>query len=118
MKGNQEMKNENRIDYETGIVKCVCGEVLGNYFTGDFYSLISKKYCDKCRVPINKEKRREAQRRYRERKKKYNSELQKKADALEFENNLLYQQVFGNDNTPRAKKIKKLLKELSKLEKD
>ena len=39
-------EKENKMGYETGIVKCVCGEVLGNYFTGDFYSLISKKYCD------------------------------------------------------------------------
>lgn len=27
-----------------------CGKYLGNYMTGEFYSLIRKKYCDECKI--------------------------------------------------------------------
>lgn len=42
-----------------GNVSCViCGTYLGNYLTGDYYSLIRTKYCPVCKDQVRRQQKR------------------------------------------------------------
>ena len=45
-------------DSDTGNVTCqMCGAYLGNYLTGDYYSLIRLKFCPACKALADRQRK-------------------------------------------------------------
>lgn len=106
------------INYDTGVIRCAkCHNVIGNYLEDeDYYKMIRVKYCNFCKEKVLREQKREAQKRYRERVKENKSELKKQNDLLKIENEALAIKLFGTDNTPKAKKMRSLLKQIADMD--
>lgn len=86
-----------RINYDTGIVRCLkCGQVLGNYQTGDFFKLIRTKYCPSCKHEVTKSQQRIYQRKRRKIQKEYKSLLEERNKLLIAENKALRSRIFGD----------------------
>ena len=68
-----------------------CGMYLGNYNSGDFYSLIRIKYCDDCRPLVKNEQNLFSKKQNRKPRKLLIHELQEQADLIKEENKLLRQ---------------------------
>lgn len=97
-------KKENK--YTTGIVRCeVCGEILGNYQTDDYYRLIRLKYCDNCRAEVNREMKRKAAKKYRQRRREYHSLIEERNRLLEEENKAMRLRLFGTESPEEAKRL-------------
>lgn len=66
-----------------------CGKYLGNYNTGNYYSLIRKKYCDICRRAVKNEQNLYSKKQNRKPRKKLLNELQEQITLIREENELL-----------------------------
>lgn len=73
---------------------CVrCGEYLGNYLTGNYYSLIRRKYCEGCKPVVECDQTAERMRTLRRRNREKRSLEQERLRLLETENQLLRERV-------------------------
>ena len=72
------------------VIKCqICGAVLGDYMTGDYFRLIRMKYCPECKIMIDRQRKREYERKRRKEKKEEQTEKETQLDLLKRENKLL-----------------------------
>lgn len=77
-------KKANNINYETGeVVCCKCKKYLGNYKTGNFYSLIRKKYCKDCAKAVKREQDRIIQKDRRKGIRQIKSEVRQALSELQ-----------------------------------
>lgn len=70
-----------------------CGKLLGDYMEGDYFKLISMKYCPCCREEVTRERKRKWQRNRREIKKKELEQKNTALDLLRRENALLRENI-------------------------
>lgn len=66
-----------------------CGMYLGDYMEGDYFKLISMKYCPSCRIEVDRERKRLWQRARRAQAKKEKAEEETRLALLRRENQLL-----------------------------
>lgn len=72
------------------IVKCkICGKVLGDYMTDDYFRLIKLKYCPECKIIMDRQRKRDFERKRRREKKEEQKEKETQLDMLKRENQLL-----------------------------
>lgn len=79
------------VDYSYADRYCRCGTYLGNYMTGNFYSLIRKKYCDVCKPIVVNEQKRFSKKSLHKSRKPLCDALLERAILVEAENKLLRQ---------------------------
>lgn len=96
-------------DTDTGIVTCSrCGEVLGNYMTGDYYKLIRIKYCDNCKEAVRREYKRFWDSQHRQANRELNKEMREQIRLLKEENERLRAERFGTDTQMSNQRFKGL----------
>lgn len=71
----------------------LCGALIGDENTMDFYALISRKYCKKCSEQRQKENLAFRQKQYKKRKKKTMKEVKSWVDDYRIENRLLREHI-------------------------
>ncbi|WP_295217969.1 hypothetical protein [Ruminococcus sp.] len=71
----------------------ICGKEIGNIYETDYFSLISRQYCQDCRKQSDRQNSRIRSKKYREKKKLELEEAKKKAQAVQEENEELQQQI-------------------------
>lgn len=81
-------------NYETGAVTCDrCGEYLGNYLNDDYYKLIKLKYCPRCKISADNERKRLWKRERNLKEKQEKKDLKTTNQKLKEENEKLRQQI-------------------------
>lgn len=72
------------------VVKCqICGIVLGDYMSDNYFKLIRMKYCPQCKVLVDRQRKREWERKRRREKREEQKERETQLDLLKRENKLL-----------------------------
>lgn len=81
-------------DYETGVVTCDrCGEYLGNYLNDDYFKLIKLKYCPRCKISADNERKRLWKRERNAKEKQEKKDLEGMNQKLKEENEELRRQI-------------------------
>ena len=81
-------------DSDTGNVTCqMCGAYLGNYLTGDYYSLIRMKYCPACKALADRQRKAFWAREKRKADRREKAEMKSQLEALRAENDALRKQI-------------------------
>ena len=81
-------------DTDTGIVTCQrCGAYLGNYLTGDYYSLIRLKFCPACKEQADRQRKAFWAKEKRKADRREKAEMKSRLERLEAENAALRRKI-------------------------
>ena len=84
---------EREISRDGDVVCDCCGEYLGNIYTDDYFSLLRKKYCDKCGEMMLRQMWRTASAKRRRKQKLERKLLKEQNELIKEENELLRRQL-------------------------
>ena len=79
---------------DDGDVVCdACGYPLGNIYTGDYFALIRKKYCDGCGIVMRRQMWRTATKKRRNKEKAERELIKEQNELIKEENELLRKRI-------------------------